>query len=41
LDHGIFRALPEVAGMIVGQIVILIILLLVRREKLAEENKRG
>lgn len=30
---------PEVAGMIVGQIVLLIILLLVRREKLAEENK--
>ncbi len=32
---------PEVAGMIVGQVVILLILLLVRREKLAEENKRG
>lgn len=31
---------PEVAGMIIGQIVILLILLLVRREKMAEENSR-
>jgi hypothetical protein len=29
---------PEVDGMIVGQIVILLILLLVRREKMAEQN---
>jgi hypothetical protein len=30
---------PEVAGMIVGQIVIMIILVLARREKMAEDKK--
>lgn len=32
---------PEVAGMIIGQVVILLILVLVRREKLAEENHKS
>ena len=31
---------PEVAGMIVGQLVIMIILLLVRRENLAQTNNK-
>lgn len=32
---------PEIAGMVVGQLVIMLILVLVRREKLAEDAKKS